>query len=138
MTDRELDVISVLWARGSGTVAEVRAALHDDLAYTTVLTVLRILEGKSRVRHEREGRAHRYYPVVQKQAAQRDAVQRLVRRFYSGVPLQFLADLVGGHEFTRRELRRVRQLLDAEARRITGADPSRARKHCTAADMTAG
>ena len=59
LTDRELDVMAVLWERGSGTVAEVKAALRDELAYTTVLTVLRILEAKGHVRHEGEGRAHR-------------------------------------------------------------------------------
>ena len=45
-TDRELDVMAVLWRNGSGTVAEVRDALDDSFAYTTVLTVLRTLEEK--------------------------------------------------------------------------------------------
>ena len=56
-TERELDVMSVLWQLGSGTVAEVRAALEDEFAYTTVLTVLRTLEAKGHVRHEGEGKA---------------------------------------------------------------------------------
>src|SRR5262245_49833892 len=63
-TDRELDVMAVLWERGSGTVAEVRERLPDELAYTTVLTILRILQEKGYVRHEGEGRAHRFYPLV--------------------------------------------------------------------------
>ena len=50
-TDRELDVMAVLWERGSATVAEVRERLPDDLAYTTVLTVLRTLEEKGHVEH---------------------------------------------------------------------------------------
>jgi BlaI family transcriptional regulator, penicillinase repressor len=65
-TDRELDVMGVLWEQGASTVAEVRAALKDDLAYTTVLTILRTLEDKGYVAHEEEGRAHRYRPLVEK------------------------------------------------------------------------
>lgn len=113
LTERELDVMSVLWERGSGTVSEVRAGVRDDLAYTTVLTVLRILEGKGHARHEGEGRAHRYYPVVQKQAARRSAVQRLVDRFFSGSPELLLTELVGDRELTQEELLRLRQLLEA-------------------------
>jgi len=120
LTDRELDVMSVLWERGSGTVAEVRAALHDELAYTTVLTVLRILEGKGHVRHEGEGRAHRYYSLVPERVARRGAVRRLVDRFFSGSPELLLTELVGDRALSRTELRRLRQALDA---RIEGGRP---------------
>ena len=58
-TDRELDVMGVLWERGPSTVTEVREGLADELAYTTVLTVLRVLEEKGHVGHEEEGRAPR-------------------------------------------------------------------------------
>src|SRR5690606_2255313 len=61
--DRELDLMEVLWERGSATAAEVRAALKDDLAYNTVLTILRRMEDKGYLRHEEEGRAHRYFPL---------------------------------------------------------------------------
>src|SRR6266487_4471042 len=65
-TDRELDVMSVLWDLGDATVAEVRERLADELAYTTVLTVLRTLEQEGYVAHTGEGRAHRYNPLVQR------------------------------------------------------------------------
>jgi predicted transcriptional regulator len=120
LTDRELDVISVLWERGSGTVAEVRAALHDELAYTTVLTVLRILEAKGHVRHEGEGRAHRYYALVPERVARRGAVRQLVDRFFSGSPELLLTELVGDRVLSRADLRRLRRLLDA---RIRGGRP---------------
>ena len=108
--------MSVLWERGSGTVAEVRAALHDELAYTTVLTVLRILEAKGHVRHEGEGRAHRYYARVQERAARRGAVSRLLDQFFSGSPELLLTELVGDRDLTAKELRRLRQLLDARTK----------------------
>ena len=68
-TDRELDVMAVLWSRGSATVAEVRERLPDDLAYTTVLSVLRTLEEKGHVGHRGEGKAHRYFPLVERRVA---------------------------------------------------------------------
>ncbi|MEX0912613.1 MAG: BlaI/MecI/CopY family transcriptional regulator, partial [Gemmatimonadota bacterium] len=68
-TDRELDLMLVLWERGPSTVAEVREALDDDLAYTTVLTVLRVLEEKGHVAHTEEGRAHRYRALVERDEA---------------------------------------------------------------------
>jgi len=113
LTGRELDVMSVLWERGSGTVAEVRAALDDGLAYTTVLTVLRILEAKGHVRHEGEGRAHRYYALVQERVARRGAVRQLIDRFFSGSPDLLLTELVGDRALSSADLRRLRRLLDA-------------------------
>ena len=120
LTDRELDVMAVLWERGSGTVTEVRDALHDELAYTTVLTVLRILEAKGHVRHEGEGRAHRYYSLVPERVARRGAVRQLVDRFFSGSPELLLTELVGDRELSRADLRTLRRLLDE---RIKGARP---------------
>jgi predicted transcriptional regulator len=112
-TDRELDVMAVLWDRGSATVAEVRDALTDDLAYTTVLTVLRILHDKGYVRHEEEGRAHRYYPLVERQAAGQSAVRRLTRKLFKGSPELLLTQLVSDRGLTDEEIRRMRELLDA-------------------------
>ncbi|HZD03998.1 MAG TPA: BlaI/MecI/CopY family transcriptional regulator, partial [Longimicrobiales bacterium] len=78
-TERELDVMAVLWEHGSATVAEVQERLRDDLAYTTVLTILRTLEEKGRVGHREEGRAYRYHPLVEKDTAQDSALRRLTR-----------------------------------------------------------
>ena len=76
--ERELDVMTVLWQRSSGTVAEVQEALSATLAYTTVITILRNLEAKGFVRHEVGGRAHRYFPTLQPRPAPRRALRRLI------------------------------------------------------------
>ncbi|MFO7261465.1 MAG: BlaI/MecI/CopY family transcriptional regulator [bacterium] len=111
-TDRELDVMTVLWELGSATVAEVRERLPDDLAYTTVLTVLRILEEKGYVEHEVEGKAYRYRPTVKREVAERSAVRRLVRKLFRGSPELLLTHLVSDRSLTEEELRRLRALLD--------------------------
>ncbi|HEY0779560.1 MAG TPA: BlaI/MecI/CopY family transcriptional regulator [Gemmatirosa sp.] len=114
-TDRELDVMTVLWAAGPSTVADVReslAAAGHDLAYTTVLTVLRTLEAKGHVAHEEEGRAHRYRPLVEREAAGRSALRRLLGTVFGGSPELLLTHLVGERGVSEDELRRMRALLD--------------------------
>lgn len=111
-TDRELDVMAVLWDRGPSTVAEVREAMRDELAYTTVLTVLRVLEEKGHVRHEEEGRAHRYHPLVERQAAGTSALRRLTAKLFRGSPELLMTQLVSDRRLTEEELRRIREMLD--------------------------
>ena len=109
--ERELDVMTALWTTGSGTVAEVRDTLDTPLAYTTVLTILRNLEAKGYVRHEEEGRAHRYFPKVRQQVAQRNALRRLVDTLFVGSPEALLAQLVDEHDLTADDLRRMARKL---------------------------
>src|SRR5215510_4804786 len=89
--DRELDVMGVLWEIGSGTVTEVRDKLPADLAYTTVLTILRNLEEKGFVTHESEGRAHRYIPRVAQKTARKSLLARLVNKLFEGSPEALVA-----------------------------------------------
>jgi predicted transcriptional regulator len=111
-TDRELDVMAVLWQRGSGTVAEVRDALDDELAYTTVLTVLRTLEEKGYVTHTAEGKAHRYAPAVTQHAAGGSALSRVLDKIFDGSAELLLTQLVSDRKLDAGELRRLRKLLD--------------------------
>jgi predicted transcriptional regulator len=114
-TDRELDIMNVLWERGAATVAEVQAELADALAYTTVLTVLRTLEEKGHVGHEEEGRAYRYHARVGREAAGRSAVRRLVRKVFQGSPELLLTQLVSDRKLTTEQLEAMRRLLDERA-----------------------
>ncbi len=116
-TDRELDVMAVLWEHGPSTVAEVRYELADELAYTTVLTVLRTLEDKGRVDHVEEGKAHRYHALVEREAAGESALRRLKRKLFGGRPELLLTGLVSDEEITSDELRRMRALLDARLKK---------------------
>lgn len=111
-TDRELDVMQVLWERGGSTVAEVQTSLADELAYTTVLTILRTLEEKGHVSHEEEGRAYRYHALVDRDSAGASAVRRLVRKLFAGQPEALLTHLVSERELTAEQLERMRSLLD--------------------------
>lgn len=115
-TDRELDVMSILWKNGSGTVGEVREELADELAYTSVLSVLQTLEDKGFVRHETEGRAYRYHPLVAPEEAGVSALKRIVDKIYHGSTELLLAQLVAGRRLSAEELSRMRAMLDERLR----------------------
>lgn len=111
-TDRELDVMGVLWEHGPSTVAEVQERLDDRLAYTTVLTILRTLEEKGHVGHAEEGRAYRYHPNVERSEAQESALRRLKSKLFEGSAELLLTRLVSDRGLSARELERIRGLLE--------------------------
>jgi len=119
LTNSELDVMAVLWKVGSATVAEVRERLEKSLAYTSVLTVLRALEAKGKVRHEEEGRAFRYYPLVEPMEATDKTLMRFVDKVYQGSRELLIARLLSDDSVPDDELRRIRSLLDE---RLKGGD----------------
>ncbi|MEX2600666.1 MAG: BlaI/MecI/CopY family transcriptional regulator, partial [Balneolaceae bacterium] len=110
-TPRELDVMSILWRNESGTVTEVREALGEDLAYTSVLSVLQTLEEKRYVRHEPEGRAYRYHPTVDPEEAGESALARLREAIFQGSSEWMFAHFVSSKKLKREELERMRKLL---------------------------
>jgi predicted transcriptional regulator len=115
LTDREAELMEVLWQQGASTVAEAREGLHDDLAYTTVLTMLRTLEAKGYVRHSAEGKAHRYEAIVARDVAQRSALRSLARKLFKGSTELLLTHLVADETLTDAEIKRLKSLLDERA-----------------------
>ena len=108
---RELAVMSVLWRLGSASVSEVRDALDEDLAYTSVLSALQTLEDKGYVRHEAEGRAYRYYPTVAADRAGGSAIARIRDAIFQGSAERMFAQMVADKKLDRAALERMRQLL---------------------------
>jgi len=115
-SEREMEVMSVLWTCRSGTVAEVQERLRTlevpALAYNTVLTYLRSLRAKGWVRVVTEGRAHRYYPAVSRESARGGALRRLVDLMYEGSRELLLTHLVSDRRLSPRTVSRLRRLLD--------------------------
>lgn len=116
LTDRESDVMHVLWERGASTVTEVRDGLADELAYTTVLTILRTLESKGYVEHEEEGRTYRYSAAVERQAARKSAVSHLASKLFQGSAELLMTQLVSDQKLSKEQIARLRKLLDDKAK----------------------
>ena len=108
---RELAVMSVLWPLGSASVSDVRDALEEDLAYTSVLSALQTLEEKGFVRHEAEGRAYRYYPTVEAERAGGSALARVRDAIFHGSIERMFAQMVADKKLSRKELERMRELI---------------------------
>jgi BlaI family transcriptional regulator, penicillinase repressor len=108
---RELAVMSVLWRLGSASVTEVRDALEEDLAYTSVLSALQTLEEKGYVRHEPEGRAYRYFATVEAERAGGSALARIRDAIFHGSAERMFAQMVSDKKLGRKELEQMRQLL---------------------------
>lgn len=111
LAEREAQLMDVLWDHGPSTVTEVQARLRDELAYTTVLTVLRKLEAKGYVGHEEEGRAHRYHALIERTAAQQGALEALVSRLFKGSRDALLMHLVSREKLSAAQVRRIQEHL---------------------------
>ncbi|MGZ3576361.1 MAG: BlaI/MecI/CopY family transcriptional regulator [Vulcanimicrobiaceae bacterium] len=112
LTKAELRIMRVLWKARRGSVADVVAAVGDPpLAYTTVLTMLRILEQKGFVSHEVEGRAHVYLPSVEEREAAKTAIGDLVKSFFSNKKTELALALMAEERPSDDELARIKELI---------------------------
>jgi predicted transcriptional regulator len=127
LTDAEHRIMNVLWDLSEATVGDVVERLEGPSrpAYNSVLTMLRILERKGYVRHEKHGRAFTYAPIVDRVEARRGALTLVLSRFFSGSREQLLMDLLGHEDVDAQQLERVKALLDQAA--AAGAKPGRRR-----------
>ena len=107
----------VLWTKARATVGEVVEALPGERrpAYNTVLTLLRILEQKGYVRHEKPGRAFIYYPIIDRNRARRSAVKRLVSQLFDDSPGLLLMNVLEHDEVDAEELMHLRHMLGEDA-----------------------
>lgn len=114
LTDAELRLMDVLWERGSATVGDVVEALDggQPLAYSTVLTTLRILEQKGYINHTKEGRAFVYHPVVERGDALRNAVKNLASRFFNSSPELLVLNIIEQEKIDLGELTRLKRLVE--------------------------
>lgn len=115
LTDAELAIMRVLWARGRATVGEVVEDLdrRPKPAYNTVLTMLRILEDKGYASHEKAGRAFTFLPLIEEQQARRTALSHLISRFFDNSPERLVLNLLGRDDASLSEVERVRALIEA-------------------------
>jgi predicted transcriptional regulator len=118
LTQRELDIMSVLWELGEATVTEVRDRVDPSLAYTSISSMIRTLEIKGYVSHRRgEGKTHVYFPVIDAETAGESTLSRVLNKIYGGSPIKLLAHLVEQQRLSEKELARMRELLKRPPKR---------------------
>ena len=113
LTDVELELVGILWKRGESTVHEVLEELPEgrNLAYTSVSTVLRILEQKKILRSRKEGRGHLYAPILSKEEYEAISLNHLVEKVFDGTPSALVRRLLEEKDLTRTELDSISALL---------------------------
>lgn len=115
LTDAEARVMAVLWQLQAATVADVAAGLRARrraLSYSTVQTMLRILENKGYVAHEKVARAFVYRPLVDERQARRRALRHLVSRLFEGSPSLLVLNVLDDEDLEPAELERVKRLIE--------------------------
>lgn len=114
LTEAELRLMKVLWARGESTVNDIAAALpqKNALAYNSVLTTIRILEQKGYVQHRKEGRAFYYVPLVAEAEAGNSEVRLVLSRFFGNSREKLMLSLLGEGDVTPEELQRLKDAIE--------------------------
>ena len=113
LTEAELRLMKLLWVRGESAVGELVAAMPEGetLAYTSVLTTIRILEQKGYVQHRQEGRAFVYWPCVEEHEASKSEIRHMMQRFFGNSRERLLLSLLGDDEIDPEELRRLKAAI---------------------------
>jgi BlaI family penicillinase repressor len=115
LTNAEHRIMEVIWARGSATVAEVVEALHGKDAYTTILTLIRILKAKGYLSSRKEGRAFVFTPAVDRNTVARKATHQLLSKFFAGSPSELVLSFLRDEELTPEELDEIKEkILESE------------------------
>jgi len=113
LTEVELELMSILWRLQEGSVGDVMAALPAErpLAYTSVSTILRILEGKGVLATRKEGRGHVYTPLLGKQEYEARTVADVVQRVFDGAPTALVRQLIDNVDLSDDDVREIRKML---------------------------
>jgi predicted transcriptional regulator len=114
LTDAEARVMAVLWQLETATVGDVVAALAPEriVSYSTVQTILRILEDKGYLAHDKVARAFIYRPVVDERQARRRALRHLATRLFNGSPSLLVMNVLHDEEMDPHELQRLKKLIE--------------------------
>jgi predicted transcriptional regulator len=119
LTETELELMTILWKLGEGTVNEVIEQLPKgrDLAYTSVSTILRILEQKGVLKARKEGRGHIYIPQLKKSEYEAKTVRHVVDRVFDGTPVALVRQLLDSVNLDENDLKELKNLIDRAGER---------------------
>jgi predicted transcriptional regulator len=114
LTDTELELMNIIWKLREGTVNDVLRDLPQerDLAYTSVSTILRILEQKKILKARKEGRGHVYVPLVSKSEYEGKTLKHVVDQVFEGAPLSLARQLINTGNLSKNELSELKKMIE--------------------------
>lgn len=111
LTTREMELIQVLWKQKEATVEMIQAKLPDQLEGSTIRTLLKIMENKGYVAHEKQGRANVYHPIIEQQRIQSSAMKHIIQKLFGGSTELLLARLIEDEEIDLDDVARWRETI---------------------------
>jgi predicted transcriptional regulator len=130
-TERELDALKILWDRGEATVRDLSDALNGrgaELAYTTVLSLLQVMEQKGLVAHRREGKAYIYTPKIERERTFRQMAASFLNRVFEGAVDEYLVHALQSRKFSQRELQELEEMIAEAKRQAAGRSSSKPKR----------
>jgi len=115
-TERELEALKVLWEHGEATVRQIFDEMNEageELAYTTVLSLLQVMEQKGLVAHRREGKAYVYLPQIEKESTLRQLASGFLDRVFDGALDEYLVHALGARKVSKGELEQLEEMIAA-------------------------
>jgi predicted transcriptional regulator len=114
LTDAEAQVMAILWRLQRASVGDVVSAMSETrrVTYSTVQTILRILETKGYVTHDKVARAFVYEPVVDERQARRRALRHLVSRLFDGSPSLLVLNILEDEDIEPAEREQLKKLIE--------------------------
>lgn len=114
LTEVELELMTILWSLGEGSVRDVLAMLpkNRELAYTSVSTILRILEKKNILQTRKQGKGHIYSPLITKEEYEQKSLHNLVEKVFLGSPSVLMRRLIEDKSMSKQELKELKELLN--------------------------
>ena len=129
-TDRELEALKVLWEQGEATVRQIYDAMcatGEDLAYTTVLSLLQVMEQKGLVGHRKQGKAYVYFPSIERERTLGGMATEFLDRVFDGSLDEYLVHALGSRKISRQELDQLEEMI-AQAREKKAKSSTRQKK----------
>ncbi len=114
LTDVELELMNIVWSLGEATVHSLQERLPSErqLAYTSVSTILRILEKKGVLRSRKEGRTHVYIPVLSKEQYERISLEHIIVNVFDKTPSALVRTLVDSQQLSKQDLAAIQKLIE--------------------------
>jgi predicted transcriptional regulator len=114
-TDKELEIMRVIWERGEATAKEIQEALPGERHYNSVLTIIRVLERKGHLTHRAEGKAHIYRARQQPEKSRSKVLGHLIKQVFGGSAASLVLHLVETGDLTEKDLGEIREQMAARA-----------------------
>ncbi len=117
LTETELKLMDIIWTAGKGTVHDVVDTLSqkEPVAYTTVSTILRILEDKGYLKHKKVSHSFIYYPIIKREDARRSAIEDIMKKFFNNSPELLVLNVLDSEQINANELSRLREMIENKA-----------------------